>query len=678
MKIISLVFFLCTFSLIAQSDTKTCVLLSKVNTLIQSKHIQPKPIDDSLSVFVFDSFIDALDPSRNILLKSEYESLSLKYRLNIDNLIQRNDCSFLPDIITVYKNGLLRNRAILEKMKTDTIGYNVKDTIRFYKKAFPFYLEDDQVETAWRKNIKYKILDDIVSQNTNLDSITAAFNTVESASKKLIIANEICKINVILQKESGFEENLFDNFCSYFDPHSAYFNVDTKSNFVASLSKEHLSMGMNVNLNDRNEIIIIKIDPDGPAFQTGGIKKGDQIIAVSNLKETLQVSCATLESISNMILSDTNKKIMLTLRRSSGKNFKVLVEKKLLKDEGNAVYSFIIVHKNRRYGYVKIPSFYTDFEGNSGKGCSKDAALEVLKLQKDSIQGVIIDLIDNGGGSMEEAIKLAGMFIDNGPISIIVDNKNEQSIIIDPYPGMIYKDPIVLLVNGNSASATEFFASALQDYNRALLMGSTTVGKATMQSIMPLEPNDNENFVKVSINKFYRINGKSNQATGIIPNVVVPEIYEVLYPKECNNPTAFKNDSITSSIVYKQFIKNSAMAKIAKRSTDRIAANSYFDETKKLNKKIEDLVNTPKSPRPLTLTAVIKDQSEINAMWEEINAFDTKSNNLIIHNSNLNNYLLSINPSEKANNEFQLKNVKKNHYLNEAIAIINDLNSVKK
>lgn len=678
MKIISLAFFLSTFSLFAQSDGKTCVLLSKMNTLIQSEHIQPKPIDDSLSVFIFDNFIDALDPSRNILLKSEYDALSGKYRLELDDLIHANDCSFLSDIVTVYKAGLMRNRAILEKMKNDTIGYNVKDTIRFYKKAFPFYLEENQVEKALRKKIKYEILGDIVSQNNNLDTISTSFPILEAVSKNLIIANEICKINVVLQKESGFEENILDNFCSYFDPHTAYFNVDTKSSFMASLSKEQLSLGMNVSLNDRNEIIVIKMDPNGPAFQTGVIKKGDQIIAVSNLKETLQVSCTTLESISNMILSDTNKKIMLTLRRSSGKNFDILVEKKLLKAEGNTVYSFIIANEKYSYGYVKIPSFYADFEGNSGKGCAEDAALEVLKLQKDSIQGIIIDLIDNGGGSMEEAIKLAGMFIDTGPISIILDNKKEHTIISDPYPGMIYKDPIVVLVNGNSASASEFFASALQDYNRALLMGSATVGKATMQSIMPLESNDNENFVKVSINKFYRINGKSNQATGIIPNVLVPEIYETIYSKECNNPTAFKNDSIATSLVYNQFIKNSAMAKIAKKSADRIATNSYFNETKKLNKKIEDLVNTPKSPRPVTIDSVLKDHAAINAMWEEINAFDTISNNLIIHNSNLNNYLLFINPSEKANNEFQLETLKKNHYLSEAIAIINDFNSVKK
>jgi carboxyl-terminal processing protease len=678
MKKISLTLLLTTFSLFAQNDVKTCVLLTKITTLIQSEHIQPKPIDDSLSVFVFDSFIDAIDPSRIVLLKSEYESLSLKYRLHLDDLIRENDCSFFSGILTVYKNGLLRNKSVLERMKMVTIDYKRKDTIQFYKKAFPFYLDDSQVEKAWEKKIKFEILNDIVSQNSNLDSITRMFATLELQSKNRTIENEICKINAILEKKSAFEEDLLNYFCGYFDPHTAYFTLDSKSSFMSSLSKEHLSLGLNVSLNDRNEIIILTLDPSGPAFQTGVIKKGDQIISISNLKETLQVSCNTLEAIANMILSDANKKIVLTLRRSTGKNFQVLVEKELLKDEGNTVYSFIVEHKKQRYGYIKIPSFYADFEGNSGKGSAEDTAVEVLKLQKDSIQGIIIDLMDNGGGSMAEAIRLAGIFIDSGPISVILDNKKVQTIINDPYPGMIYNDPIVILINGNSASASEFFASSLQDYNRALLMGTETVGKATMQSIIPLDKNDDKNFVKVSVNKFYRVTGKSNQATGIIPNVKVPDIYETVYPKERNNPTAFKTDSITTSLIYTSYIRNSTMVKIAKKSTNRIASNFYFNRTKEINKKLDDLINTPKKPELVTIATAIRSQSEINEIWSEINEFDTESNNLMIYNSSLNMYLLTINPFEKANNKFQLESLKNNHFLNEAIAILNDLNWAKK
>ncbi|MFV5696303.1 S41 family peptidase [Flavobacterium sp. LB3P122] len=676
MKKISLVLFLTTFSLFGQNDAKTCEILSKINVLIQREHINPKPVDDSLSVFVFDSFIDQLDPSRTVFLKSEYNVLSQKYRLNIDNLIKDKDCTFLTDIASVYEKDLLRNKNILEKIDKETIDYEEKDTIQFYKKAFPIYLVDNQVEKVWRKKIRYEILDDIAQVSKKIDSIKTNFNVLAIHSKNTIIQNELCRINSILQNESLLAESLYNLFCGYFDPHTAYFSDDSKSSFVASLSKEHLSIGLNVSLNEKSEIIVDELDPNGPAFLTGKIKKGDQIVSISNLKETLLVSCASLESISNMILSEANKNIVLTLRRNSGKNFEVLIEKQVIKDEENTVYSFI-VEKDTKIGYIKIPSFYADLEGYSSKGCAQDVANEVIKLKKDNIKGLIIDLVDNGGGSMEEAIKLAGMFIDTGPISVVIDNKKGQTTINDPYKGMIYKDPIVLLINGNSASASEFFASVLQDYHRALLIGSTTLGKATMQTIVPLEENDTKNFIKLTVNKFYRITGESHQSVGVFPNVQIPEIYEKIFQKENDFPTAFKNDSINTFIKFKPYVKNHLIQKVAENSKLRIINDSYFNAIKTINRRIDDLVNQPKKAIPLTIDMVFEEQNEVSNLWADINSFDSGNINLNVYNSNFNKFLLAIHPLEKSNNQFQLDALKKNHYLNEAITIIEDFNTLK-
>ncbi|MFV8376066.1 S41 family peptidase [Flavobacterium sp. LB1P71] len=676
MKKLLLVFLLTTFSLLGQNEVKTCETLSKINALIQREHINPKPVDDSLSVFVFDSFIDQLDPSRTVFLKSEYDILSQKYRFNIDNLIKDKDCTFLTDIASVYKKDILRNKNILEKIDKETIDYEGKDTIRFYKKAFPIYLVDNQVEKVWRKKIRYEILDDVSQVSKNLDSIKTNFNVLAIHSKNIIIQNELCRINSILQNESNLAESLYNHFCSYFDPHTAYFSDDSKSSFVASLSKEHLSLGLNVSLNEKSEIIVDELDPNGPAFLTGKIKKGDQIVSISNLKETLLVSCASLESISNMILSEANKNIVLTLRRNSGKKFEVLIEKQVIKDEENTVYSFI-VEKDSKIGYIKIPSFYADLEGYSGKGCAQDVANEVIKLKKDNIKGLIIDLVDNGGGSMEEAIKLAGMFIDNGPISVVIDNKKGKTTIYDPYKGMIYKDPIVLLINGNSASASEFFASVLQDYHRALLIGSTTLGKATMQTIVPLEENDTENFIKLTINKFYRITGGSHQSVGVFPNVQMPEIYEKIFQKENDFPTAFKNDSIDTFIKFKPYVKNHLIQNVAENSKLRIINDSYFNAIKTINRRIDDLVNQPKKAIPLTIDMVFEEQNEVSNLWADINSFDSGNINLNVYNSNFNKFLLAIHPLEKSNNQFQLDALKKNHYLNEAITIIEDFNTLK-
>ncbi|WP_166924511.1 S41 family peptidase [Flavobacterium poyangense] len=676
MKKIIFVFVLTTGTLFSQNSDKTCEILNKINTLIQAEHIRPKPVDDSLSVFVFDNLINELDPSRNIFFQSEYEEIAQKYRSNLDDLILQNNCSFLEDITSKYRNGLLRTKAVLEKIQSEPIDYNKNDTIRFYKKSFAFYLNKENLEKVWLKKLRYQILDDVAETSNNLDSLKTNFKSIEAVSKKSILSNEICRINTLLETKSKQDEKLYNFFCTYFDPHTAYFSDDSKSSFVASLSKEHLSLGMTVNLNEKNEIIVEEIDPNGPAFKTGQIKKGDQIVSVSNQKETLKVSCASLESISTMILSESNKRIVFTLKRNSGKNFEVAIEKQVMKDEENSVFSFI-VGKENKIGYIKIPSFYADLDGNSRKGCADDVAREVIKLEKDDIEGLVIDLIDNGGGSMEEAIKLAGMFIDYGPLSIVVDNKQNQSVINDPFKGLIYKGPIVVLVNSNTASASEFFSSILQDYNRALLLGSNTLGKATMQTILSLDENKNTDFLKITINKFYRVTGKSHQYVGVVPDVILPEFYEDVYQKESDFPTAIKNDSIKPFLRYKTYVKRNLITKIAQNSTSRLADNYYFNDIKKINLKIDKLVNVPKSEILMTLDAVFEQKKRIGALWTEIHTFNDDNNPLDVYNSTVNQFLLGVYPTEKTINQYQIDNLKTNPYLNEAVNIITEFNGSK-
>lgn len=676
MKKILLVLMLFTNVLFSQNSNNTCEILNKINALIQEEHIRPKLVDDSLSVFVFDNLINELDPSRNIFFKSEYDDLANKYRTNLDDLILSDHCDFLDDITSVYKNGLLRTKTVLEKIQKEPIDYTKQDTIRFYKNSFAFYLKKEDLEKVWTKKIRYQILDEIAESSENLDSLKTNFKSIELKSKNLIVANEICRINTLLETNTKQEEKLYNFFCTYFDPHTAYFSDDSKTSFVASLSKEHLSLGMTVSLNEKNEIIIAELDPNGPAYQTGQIKKGDQIVSISNQKESLQVSCASLESISTMILSEANKNITLTLKRNSGKSFDVDIEKQVMKDEDNSVFSFII-GKDSKIGYIKIPSFYADLDGNSRKGCADDVAREVMKLERDNIKGLVIDLIDNGGGSMEEAIKLAGMFIDYGPLSIVVDNKELQSVINDPYKGLIYKGPIVILVNSNTASASEFFSSILQDYNRALLLGSNTLGKATMQTILSLDETKNTDFLKITINKFYRVTGKSHQYVGVKPDVVLPEFYEGVYQKESDFPTAIKNDSIQTSIKFRPYVKRALIDKLAKNSSTRLADNYFFNNIKKINQKIDQLVNTPKAEIPMTLDAIFKQKKVVNSLWKEINTFNDENNPLDVYNSTVNQFLLGVYPNEKTINQYQINNLKTNPYLNEAVNVINEFNAMK-
>lgn len=676
MKKITFVLLLATFPLFAQNSSTNCDILLKINKLLQKEHYSPKPVNDSLSAYVFDELLNELDPSRNIFLKSQADSLSNIYRLQLDDLILKKDCSFMTAIKNEYKKSLTRNKAVLEKLKIETIDFSIKDTIRFKQKNFNFYVKNNEIEKVWNKKIRYEVLNNITEKSKNIDSLRINFSSISQNSKKNIIENELCKINTILTDNKSFEDNFYTIFCEYFDPHSNYFSNDTKSSFVSTLSKERLSLGINISLNEKNEMIVDEIDPNGPAFKTSKIKKGDQVLAVSNQKETLEVSCTSLESIATLLSSELNTSIILTLKRNSGKSFKVFIEKQVLKDEENTVYSFII-DKEIKIGYIKIPSFYSNFENDNSKGCAQDVAKETLKLMKDNIKGLVLDLTDNGGGSMEEAVKLAGLFIDYGPISIVVDNAKKLSVINDPYKGVIYKGPIIILINGNSASASEFFASIIQDYNRAVLIGGTSLGKATMQTILPLDKNDEQHYLKLTVSKFYRITGKSHQAVGVIPDVEIPTIYQDVFQKESEYPTALKNESLNSRIRFTPYVSDKLIDELATKSKNRVANDPYFNSIKAINTKIDQIVKNPNLEIPLTLDAIFENQTKINNLSEEINNFPSNDLNLNVSNSEYNKSLLKVYPSLIEYNKIQLENLRSNHYLNEAISIIEDYKLLK-
>ena len=670
MKKILLVALLVGGHLIAQNNASPCKILSKINALIQQEHVQPKPVDDSLSVFIFDNLINDLDSGRNLFYKSEYDSLSKNYRLQIDNLVQKEDCQFIATFEDIYQKALLRNKLLLEKLNKDSLNFNTADTIRMYKKAFPVYMTEKEFEKIWRKKIRFDLLNEIAVSSKNLDSIQSNFKSLTNYYKEIAIQNELCKVSAQLKKTSTIPEKVFGFFCTYFDPHTNYFSVNSKSNFVSSLSKEKLSLGFLVSLNEKNQIIIDEIDTNGPAFKNGKLKKGDQIISIANEQETLKVTCASLEEIGDLIVSDANKIITFTIKRKGEKNFSVTLEKEVLKDEQNSVYSYLVEDKNK-IGYIKIPSFYTNFESKDNNGCANDVATEIVKLQNDDIDGLVIDLMDNGGGSIEEAIKLAGLFVHHGPISIVVDKSQKQQIIQDPYRGYLYKGPVIILVNGNTASASEFFATILQDYNRAMVIGSSTLGKATMQTILPIDSNE-ENFVKVTINKFYRITGKSHQSIGVLPDVQVPILYESIIQKEKDYPTAFKNDILPTSISFTPYVKNKLIHHLTKNSQKRVTASSYFNNVVSMNKRIDELIKNPKTIIPMQIETVFEEQKMVTNLWESINSFKDESISLNVKNSSFNESLLKVYPSERAFKETQILALKNNHYLNEAIQIIND------
>lgn len=679
MKKISLVFFLITFTLLGQNSTKTCELLSKINTLIQSEHYHPKPVDDSLSVYVFDTFMDGLDSNRNLFTKTEYQNLC-KHRLLLDNYILKNDCSFMNDFISLYQMALERKKKVLEKIQTEVLDYNSKDSVKFSKKNFPFDLEANEFERVWKKRVRYDILEDISKLSTNLDSLNPHFTKLEKTSKAKIFETYLCKLNSILNSQKGLgydlQNDFLNIFCGYFDPHTNYFSLDAKTSFMSSLSTSGLSIGLNVTINDKEEIVVSEIVPGGPADKTKKFEKDDVILKVSNKKgEEYSVSCASLEKIGELIFSDSNEQIELTIQKKNGSILPILLNKQVMKATANTVYSFI-AEKETKMGYINIPNFYSDFDGFSDQGCALDVAKEIDKLNQDDIQGLIIDLQDNGGGSMEEAIKLAGLFIDYGPISVLVNNKGKHTILKDYDRGITYFGPIVILINGNSASASEFFAGAMQDYNRAIVVGSKSLGKASMQSILPLDGKQ-QDFVKLTLEKFYRITGDSNQIKGIIPDIALPVLYDSIVPREISFKTALKYNKINTKIKFNPYKKDYYPSLIALSKT-RTQNNARFNEIIAANQEINALYNDKKKPIRVVFKDVFEDLHEIDLLWKKVKKITTIKTNCNIINNSYDLKQLQQDAFLQEINTSKIKDLKTNPYIEEAVRILNDYNKLNK
>lgn len=680
MKLFSLSLFLISFSLFSQNGDKTCEILSEINTLIQQEHYNPKPVDDSLSVYVFDTFMDQLDPNRNLFTQIEYQKL-VQHRLQLDNYIAQKNCSFMNDFVSAYQLALKRKKKILDKIQKEAFDYNTNDTVKFSKKNFPFDLVEKDLERVWKKRLRYDILEEISKLSTNLDSLNIHFEKLEKSTKTKVFDTNLCKVSSLLSSKKGIEEDLKNSFlnifCTYFDPHTNYFSPDAKSSFMSGLSTSNLSLGLNITFNEKEEIIVEDIVPGGPAAKSEKFEKEDVILKVSNKKgEEYLVSCASIEKIGELIYSDSNAEIELTIQKKNGNIQAVLLKKEVMKTNANSVFSYI-VEKETRIGYINIPSFYSDFDGSTVQGCADDVAKEIVKLQKDNIKGLVIDLQDNGGGSMEEAIKLAGMFIDSGPISVLVNSKKKQDIIKDVNRGSAYNGPIIVLINGNSASASEFYSATMQDYNRAIIIGSKSLGKASMQTIIPLEEKKQQDFVKLTVEKFYRVTGESNQIKGIIPDILLPVLFDSITTREVSFKTALQQDTISTKANFNA-LANPNFEKIVALSNSRVKKSELFNEINIANTEINALYHHLKKPIRLTFKDVFNDLHEIDTLWEKVKKIAERESSCTILNNSYDIEKIKFDTFQQDINTYRIKNLKKNPYLEEAVAILKDYTTLNK
>jgi carboxyl-terminal processing protease len=460
-----------------------------------------------------------------------------------------------------------------------------------------------------------------------------------------------------------------------FDPHSSYFSPSEKRNFESSISPEAFSYGFEIEDNPSGTVQISRLVPGGPAWKSNELHKGDVLVQVHWPNgETVDFSCSDRDEADEILQSSASDKMELTVKKPNGQLKSVMLIKKMLKADENLIKSFVLRGK-KSIGYISLPGFYTEWENQDPAGCSNDIAKEIVKLKQENIEGIIIDLRNNGGGAMSEAIALAGTFIEGGPLSILSERNRKLTLLRDASMGTVYDGPLVLMVNGFSASASEILAASLQDYHRALIVGSPTFGKATGQIIVPLDSSakpQNEGFVKITTSRFYRLNGLSYQRKGVVPDVILPAYFEGFSYQEVNQPYAFETDSVVKKVHYTP-LPNLPVNEVNKKSKDRIAGNERFRKISSIADSLQQVINQLKAV-PINIDLFRKKEAWIFDAIQLLGKEEEQPSTLLqVYNVKYDQYLNNLSTYRKEINDLIIKNLQSDIYLEESYQIINDL-----
>jgi carboxyl-terminal processing protease len=571
-------------------------LLSTIGHLLETEHYSPRKIDDDFSKDVFKEYLKALDPEKNIFLQSDINALRV-HETKLDDEIHGEAILFQPATSVIYEKRVVEARKVFETIIQSPFDFSIDDSVLLDLDVKLAPVNDNDRYTNWHQILKYKTLDRFVNlteerekNKTKEKFVIKADSTLERearASVKKEYLKRFERLEKTFDKEKRFE--LFLNtITGLMDPHTDYMAPVEKRSFTEQMSGTFYGIGAQLTQDD-NGIKIASIQPGGAAWKSGQLLVNDVIVKVAQgTEEPVDVTGYETTDAVKLIRGNLGTEVRLTIRKPDG-SYKIVALKreKIVLDEGFA-RSAIIQKGADKYGYILLPDFYADFEREDGARCARDVAKEIEKLKAEKVKGIAIDVRYNGGGSLYEVVQMAGLFIDQGPMVQIRNKEGRSQTLSDEVPGSIYNGPLVVMVNEFSASASEIFAGAIQDYKRGIIMGSTsTYGKGTVQRNVPFgKPLDDLGIqteygaVKLTFQKFYRVTGSSTQRKGVVPDVILPDEYEFLKYREKDNESSLPWDEMARA-KFQIWPDNAPIAAIAAKVNDKIANDTSMIAFKK-------------------------------------------------------------------------------------------------
>ncbi|CAI8815827.1 Tail-specific protease [Pseudomonas sp. IT-P176] len=532
-----------------QPDRDEVIASLNVVELLKRHHYSKPPLDDARSVIIYDSYLKLLDPSRSYFMASDIGEFD-KWKTQFDDFLKSGD---LNPGFTIYKRYLDRVKSRLQfalaelNKGVDKIDFNAKETLLIDRKEAPWLKSNAELDDLWRKRVKDEVLRMKIAGKDSKQ-------IQETLTKRY--KNQLSRLDQT-RAEDIFQAYI-NTFAMSYDPHTNYLSPDNAENFDINMSLSLEGIGA-VLQSDNDQVKVVRLVPAGPADKTKLVAPADKIIGVAQgNKEMVDVVGWRLDEVVKLIRGPKGTVVRLEVIPASNapndQTSKIVpITREAVKLEDQAVKKSVLNlkqdGKDYKLGVIEIPAFYLDFKAfRAGdpdyKSTTRDVKKLLTELQKEKVDGVVIDLRNNGGGSLQEATELTSLFIDKGPTVLVRNADGRVDVLEDENPGAFYKGPMALLVNRLSASASEIFAGAMQDYHRALIIGGQTFGKGTVQTIQPL----NHGELKLTLAKFYRVSGQSTQHQGVLPDIDYPSIIDTKEIGESALPEAMPWDTIRPAI----------------------------------------------------------------------------------------------------------------------------------
>lgn len=664
---------------------KEKLILQVVSYVLERGHYSPKDLDDKFSEVIFKNFLDATDPFKRFLTAEDVVGLSF-YKDQIDDQIKQSDLTFFDQFYTIFNRRIEESKIFYKDLLSKPFDFSKEEVYLSDYDKIGFAQNKAELKERWRLQLKFSTLSTYYDLVKDQEEVLKNDKNYKAKSKEEL--EDEARATVMKNTDefyASIDEIVRDDwFYIYvnliaegFDPHTNYLSPQGKDLFDADMSGKYFGIGARLQKKDGN-VNIVELISGGPAWRNQELEVGDVILKVAQGKEEpVSIVGMRLDDAIKLIKGPEKTEVRLTVKRIDGSQKVISIIREEIELEETYVKSAVIEDGKTKYGIINLPKFYIDFENPKGRTAAKDVKAELERFKEQGVEGIVLDLRNNGGGSLQTVVEMAGLFIESGPIVQVKDAGKKKNILEDRDKSITWDGPLVIMVNELSASASEILAAAMQDYKRAIIIGSKqTYGKGTVQQIYGLQDILNDASVgdigalKMTIQKFYRVNGGSTQLEGVKSDIVIPDRFSYIEigEKDADNPLQW--DKIDAAN-YNTWDKSGDFSQIIQFSQQRILSNpeiKFLDERAKYlkNQREDTLV-------PLKFEAYDQKVNANKAALERFKDIENYASNLVFNSLPYERQLFEKDSTLIEKRKRWHQSLVKDIYVSEAVHVLKDI-----